>query len=203
MFTVLLALVAILITILAAVATDFIGRRVLFIGATLVIWCCLMIIGGIGLLKTRSHSINQLTVSVPGTKLLLTTQVFFSLVWRMGSTILGDLGWTYVAETGSMRLRAKTAGFSAAGGVCFGLIFSTTVPYMINEKYANWGLKTCFFVSFHPRALLTRSLQVYRRHSVSARSSLCRTRRVVQRPSWTSSSRRRSSRGGKSPSRLA
>lgn len=69
----------------------------------------------------------------------------------MGSTVLGDLGWSYVAETGSPRLRAKTAGFSAAGGVCFGLIFSTTVPYMINEKYAGWSLKTCFFVSASPK----------------------------------------------------
>ena len=51
----------------------------------------------------------------------------------------------YVAETGSSRLRAKTAGFSAAGGVVIGLIFSTSVPYMLNASYANWGLKTTFF----------------------------------------------------------
>lgn len=63
LFTVLLAIVAIIITLLAAVATDFIGRRTLFIGATLVIWCCLMIIGGLGLMKERSHAINQLAVS--------------------------------------------------------------------------------------------------------------------------------------------
>lgn len=118
MFTLLLSIVAIVTTIICAVVVDFVGRRNLFLGSTLVIWCCLMIIGGLGLMPERSHSMNQLTV-------------FFSLVWRMGSTVLGDLGWSYVAETGSMRLRAKTAGFSAAGGVCFGLIFSTTVPYMV------------------------------------------------------------------------
>lgn len=59
--------------------------------------------------------------------------------------MLGSLGWSFVAEAGSTRLRAKTAGFAAAGGVAFGLIFNTTVPYMLNENRANWGLKTCFF----------------------------------------------------------
>jgi SP family general alpha glucoside:H+ symporter-like MFS transporter len=59
-------------------------------------------------------------------------QVFFALVWRMSSTATGNLGWSYVAETGSSRLRAKTAGFSAAGGVCVGVLFSTTVPYMVS-----------------------------------------------------------------------
>ena len=63
----------------------------------------------------------------------------------MGSTLLGNLGWAFVAETGSSRLRAKTAGIAAAGGVCLGLVFNTTVPYMLNETGANWGLKTAFF----------------------------------------------------------
>lgn len=63
----------------------------------------------------------------------------------MGSTLLGNLGWAFVAETGSSRLRAKTAGIAAAGGVCLGLVFNTTVPYMLNETAAGWGLKTAYF----------------------------------------------------------
>lgn len=138
-FTMLLSIVAILITLVAAVLVDFIGRRTLFLWSVGIVWCNLLIIGGIGLMPMpRKNSINQLTV-------------FFSLVWRMASTVLGDLGWSYVAETGNMRLRAKTAGFSAAGGVCFGLIFSTTVPYMVSRvrEYGRFS-PHLFLLRHHP-----------------------------------------------------
>ncbi|OWT36126.1 sugar transporter [Cryptococcus neoformans Bt1] len=131
-FSLLLAIVGIIITILICLTTDFIGRRAIFLGAVVVTWCMLIIVGGMGLIKNPSHGTNQLVL-------------FFSLVWRMSSTCLGTLGWSYVAETGSGRLRAITAGVSAAGGVAIGTLFSTTVPYMLNANYANWGLKTCFF----------------------------------------------------------
>ncbi|WVQ82451.1 hypothetical protein IAT38_004580 [Cryptococcus sp. DSM 104549] len=131
-FSLLLAIVGIAITVLIALFTDFIGRRAIFLGAVVVTWCVLLIVGGMGLIKDKSDSINKLVL-------------FFALVWRMSSTCLGTLGWSYVAETGSSRLRAITAGVSAAGGVCIGVIFSTSVPYMLNANYANWGLKTCFF----------------------------------------------------------
>lgn len=66
-------------------------------------------------------------------------------MWRLGSTLLGNLGWAFIAETGSSRLRLKTGGIAAAGGVCLGLIFNTVTPYMLNANAANWGLKTAFF----------------------------------------------------------
>jgi hypothetical protein len=98
------SVVAILITVVGAFITDYIGRRSLFLGSTLVTWCCLIIVGGMGLIKTPSSSIKQLTVSaLPVSGVLgdiisdyacLKSQVFFALVWRMGSTLLGDLGWS-------------------------------------------------------------------------------------------------------------
>lgn len=45
-------------------------------------------------------------------------------------TIVGALGWTFVGEVASQRLRARTAGISAAMGVIFGLTFNTSVPVM-------------------------------------------------------------------------
>lgn len=63
----------------------------------------------------------------------------------MASTTLGTMGWSYVAETGSSRLRAQTAGVAAAGGVAIGTLFSSTVPLMLNPIGPNWGLKICFF----------------------------------------------------------
>lgn len=67
----------------------------------------------------------------------------------MSSTCLGTLGWSYVAETGSGRLRAITAGVSAAGGVAIGTLFSTTVPYMV-----------CF-IQFFTHTLASRVLTIY------------------------------------------
>ncbi|WRT64411.1 uncharacterized protein IL334_001343 [Kwoniella shivajii] len=131
-FSLLLALVGIAVTVLIAVTTDFIGRRAIFLGGVVTTWCMLIIVGSMGLVKDKSPALNKLVL-------------FFALVWRMASTCLGTLGWAYVAETGSSRLRAVTAGVSAAGGVCIGTLFSTTVPYMLNANYANWGLKSCFF----------------------------------------------------------
>lgn len=121
------------VTIIGAFALDYVGRRSCFLFAVAATWCCLITIGGLGLAsKPTSTAVNKFTL-------------FVALMWRAVSTLLGDLGWSYVAETGSSRLRAKTAGFAAAGGVCIGLVFSTSVPYMLSAQYANWGLKTCFF----------------------------------------------------------
>ena len=57
----------------------------------------------------------------------------------------GALGWAYVGETSSSRLRSKTAGFAAAISCLFGIAFGVGVPYMLNKNYTNLGLKTAFF----------------------------------------------------------
>ncbi|WWC64295.1 uncharacterized protein I303_106905 [Kwoniella dejecticola CBS 10117] len=132
LFSLLLALVAIVCTLVEASLIDLIGRRSLFLIGTITVWVMCMVVGGLGLMTNRSASVNKLVL-------------VFSLFWRLGSTLLGNLGWAYVAETGSSRLRAKTAGIAAAGGVCLGLVFNTSVPYMLNSTGANWQLKTAFF----------------------------------------------------------
>jgi SP family general alpha glucoside:H+ symporter-like MFS transporter len=57
----------------------------------------------------------------------------------------GTIGWTMVAEVSTPRLRAKTAGFAAGGTACFGLIFNYTVPIMLANPGANWGLNIGYF----------------------------------------------------------
>ncbi|WWD19437.1 hypothetical protein CI109_103897 [Kwoniella shandongensis] len=131
-FSLLLALVSIGITVVAFFLTDLIGRRALFLSGVVGTWSCLMIVGGMGLIKNPTLRDNRVTL-------------FFALVWRMVSDLEGTLGRSFAAETGSSRLRVKTAGISSAGGVAVGVLFSTTVPYMLNAEKANWGLKTCFF----------------------------------------------------------
>ncbi|WWC97802.1 hypothetical protein V866_004689 [Kwoniella sp. B9012] len=132
LFSLLLALVAIVCTLVEASLIDLIGRRSLFLLGAVTSWIMCMVVGGLGIMSNRSATVNRLVLA-------------FSLFWRLGSTLLGNLGWAYVAETGSSRLRAKTAGIAAAGGVCLGLVFNTSVPYMLNNTGANWGLKTAFF----------------------------------------------------------
>lgn len=132
LYSLLLALAALLIVVISAFITDKTGRRTLFLTYITVTWCMGWIIGGMGLIKNPTHATNSLVL-------------FFSLIWRMSSTAIGTLHWSYAAETANSRLRAKTAGIASAGGVIIGIVFSTSVPYMLNQNYANWGLKTCFF----------------------------------------------------------
>jgi hypothetical protein len=96
------SVVAILITVVGAFITDYIGRESLFLGSTLVTWCC----------YSRRHGTDQDAIILTQTACCegrvswrslgdvlsdyscLKSQVFFALVWRMGSTLLGDLGWS-------------------------------------------------------------------------------------------------------------
>ena len=173
-FTLLLAIVSIGITLVGAVVIDYFGRRTLFIWSACITWITLILIGTLGVaIKNMPSSVEKLVVShqesydfTPDrdTDISYSSQVFLSMVWRMASTILGDLGWSTIAEVGSTRLRSKTAGFAACGGVLFGLLFNSTTPYMLSQDAANWyapperssgcppvltlayrGLKTAFF----------------------------------------------------------
>ena len=132
LYSLLLALSALVMVVACAFLTDKSGRRSLFLIAVTGSWVISWIIGGMGLAKHRTKAINALVLT-------------FSLFWRMLSTAIGSLHWTYTAETSNSRLRAKTAGIASAGGVIVGIIFSTSVPYMLNANYANWGLKTILF----------------------------------------------------------
>jgi hypothetical protein len=44
--------------------------------------------------------------------------------------LVGSIGWAFVGEVASQKLRARTAGVAAASSVVFGLTFNTTVPLM-------------------------------------------------------------------------
>lgn len=57
----------------------------------------------------------------------------------------GSTGWGYVGETSSQRLRAHTAGFSAACTCVAGVVMGVLVPYMLSTNQFNWGLKTAWF----------------------------------------------------------
>lgn len=56
------SLVSIGSTIVAFFMTDFVGRRATFLFGVVGTWSCLMIVGGLGLIKTPSLADNKLTV---------------------------------------------------------------------------------------------------------------------------------------------
>ena len=43
---------------------------------------------------------------------------------------VGSLGWAFVGEVASQKLRARTAGLAAGASVVFGLTFNTALPVM-------------------------------------------------------------------------
>lgn len=77
--------------------------------------------------------------------------------------LVGQLGWAFVGEVSSQRLRARTAGLAASMSVVFGLTFNTAVPVMseffpsffslcmlanilriVDIESANWGYNTAW-----------------------------------------------------------
>ncbi|KAL2279875.1 hypothetical protein FJTKL_13044 [Diaporthe vaccinii] len=70
--------------------------------------------------------------------------IFVACLWTLGNNALGQLGWAFVGEVASQRLRARTAGLAAAMSVVFGLTFNTAVPVMLDTEGADWGYDTAW-----------------------------------------------------------
>jgi len=73
---------------------------------------------------------------------------FFVSLFIAASTVgPGVAGWAYTGESGSARLRAKTTTLGTVGNALVGLVMTSVLPYMLNDKDAGgtgWGAKTGF-----------------------------------------------------------
>lgn len=96
--------------------TDRFGRRMVIFVSGIVSTLALLTIGIIG----------QFTLTGP----LQNFAIFTACVWSLFNSALGSLGWAFVGEIASQKLRARTAGLAAGMSVIFGLIFNTSVPIM-------------------------------------------------------------------------
>ena len=67
---------------------------------------------------------------VPSTASLRGFCIFVACIWSLFNSALGSLGWAFVGEISSQKLRARTAGLAAGASVVFGLAFNTSVPLM-------------------------------------------------------------------------
>ena len=52
------------------------------------------------------------------------------------------IGYVYLAEIATPRLRAKTAGFAAACTACFGIFTNFVTPILLSVQKAGWSYKT-------------------------------------------------------------
>ncbi|KAG4436677.1 hypothetical protein IFR05_007856 [Cadophora sp. M221] len=110
--------------------TDKFGRRNVVVIAAIVCTFTMLIVGILGF--------------VPKTKPLQNFLIFVACMWSFFNVALGSLGWAFVGEVASQKLRARTAGLAAGSSVLFGLTFNTSVPIMLDINNANWGYKTAW-----------------------------------------------------------
>lgn len=96
--------------------TDRFGRRIIVFISSVTCTICMLIVAVIGLF----HS----------TKALQNFCIFVGCVWSLFNAALGSLGWAFVGEIATQKLRARTAGIAAGISVLFGLCLNTSVPIM-------------------------------------------------------------------------
>ncbi|KEZ42096.1 hypothetical protein SAPIO_CDS6332 [Scedosporium apiospermum] len=111
---------------------DGIGRRpILMVGGTLMaLW--LFILGGMG----SSSNINSAGKGLVVASVML-FQFFFNLSWAPSSYVV-------LSEAAASRLKEKTNLLASVISVLTTFVTSFTIPYLINERYANLGAKVGF-----------------------------------------------------------
>lgn len=95
---------------------DKVGRRPLVLFGAAWTTAMLFVVGIAGQFVGRP-GVREITITA-------------ACLWSCGSSALGIIGWTFVGEVSSQKLRARTAGLGAGISVLFGLTFNTSVPVM-------------------------------------------------------------------------
>lgn len=96
----------------------------------------MLLVGILGLLEKTTPLQNFLIFVACAWSFFSNARESFLLVFPQGAILypdpvaVGGLGWAFVGEVASQKLRARTAGIAAGVSVLFGLTFNTTVPLM-------------------------------------------------------------------------
>ena len=108
------------------VALDFFGRRPMLIFGTATCAACCWTLGGIAY------------QTIPNGKAMASLACIWAYFY---STSIGPLGYNYIGEVPTQRLKAKTAtiGFGVLAGTQ--LMFAYLAPYMLSPLKWGWGLK--------------------------------------------------------------
>ncbi|OAL44872.1 MFS general substrate transporter [Pyrenochaeta sp. DS3sAY3a] len=110
--------------------TDRFGRRNMVFYSTIACTTTLLIVGVLAF--------------VPKTEALKNFLIFVACAWAFANATVGSLGYAFIGEVSSSKLRARTAGIAAGLSVVFGLTFNTSVPIILNVNGVNWGYKTAW-----------------------------------------------------------
>ncbi|CAK7198021.1 hypothetical protein SEUCBS139899_000677 [Sporothrix eucalyptigena] len=130
LITTILAIIQLVSSVFLILVSDKIGRRRPTLVSVAVCTVALMVVGILGFVE-KTQAVQHFLI-------------FVACVWAFFSKNLGSIGWAFVGEVSSQKLRARTAGVAAAASVVFGLTFNTTVPLMLNTSGVNWGYKTAW-----------------------------------------------------------
>ncbi|KAL2676510.1 hypothetical protein Neosp_010270 [[Neocosmospora] mangrovei] len=128
LITTVITVIALVTSIVLMLWTDYLGRRIIVIIASVVCTLTMFIVGIVGQFST--------------TKPLQNFCIFVACVWSLFNAALGSLGWAFVGEIASQKLRARTAGLAAGISVIFGLTFNTSVPIMLDPEGVDWNYNT-------------------------------------------------------------
>ncbi|KAH7121442.1 general substrate transporter [Dactylonectria macrodidyma] len=110
--------------------TDRFGRRNMVFVSVIICTATLLVVG--------------ILAFVDKTKPVQNLLIFVACVWAFANSTVGSLGYAFVGEVASQRLRARTAGIASGMSVLFGLTFNTSLPIILDVDGVNWGYKTAW-----------------------------------------------------------
>ncbi|CEL11142.1 hypothetical protein ASPCAL14247 [Aspergillus calidoustus] len=111
--------------------SDGLGRRpILMIGGSLM-GVFLLILGGVGTIDQGSLNSNEKGLMVAS---LMLFGFFYSVSWA-------PISYVVVSEAAALHVKEKTNVLACVISVLTTFVTSFTIPYLINERYANLGAK--------------------------------------------------------------
>ncbi|KAF2014274.1 MFS general substrate transporter [Aaosphaeria arxii CBS 175.79] len=110
--------------------TDRFGRRNMVFTSVIICTATLLIVGVLAFVEKTTAVKNFL--------------IFVACTWAFANATVGSLGYAFVGEVASQKLRARTAGVASGLSVIFGLTFNTSLPIILDVNGANWGYKTAW-----------------------------------------------------------
>lgn len=126
--TVILACVQLISVLLTMAFTDSYGRRPITVYGYMVTVVAVLCLGIVGCFHYQNGPLGSLLI-------------FFACLAIFSTTGASAIGYAYLAEIPTQRLRARIAGWGLAFSNLWSIMFSFTVPLML----AKWGPKAGFF----------------------------------------------------------
>lgn len=142
--TVILACVQLLSVLISALTTDTFGRRPMTVYGYAVTVVAVLCLGIVGCFDYTSPQLGSLLVR-PASAFMepCRLKIFFACLATFSTTSASAIGYAYMAEIPPQRLRARMAGLSLSVSNLLAILFSFTVPLML-DKPAYWNVKTGF-----------------------------------------------------------